>query len=94
MSSGERDKNITALCGMSAAGCFVPPLFVFPLKRMVTSIMHGAPPGSIGAVNDRGSGYLDSALCTVASLAGYIDSALCTVASLAGRVTYTRLSVL
>ena len=47
---------------MSAAGCFVPPLFVFPRKRMVTSIMHGAPPGSIGAVNDRVSGYIDSAL--------------------------------
>ena len=32
VSSGERGKNITALCCMSAAGAFIPPLFVFPRK--------------------------------------------------------------
>ena len=28
--SGERGKNVTALCCMSAAGNFIPPLFIFP----------------------------------------------------------------
>lgn len=55
VSSGERGKNITALCCMSAAGAFIPPLFVFPRKRMVNVLMNGAPAGAIG-----GSGYIDS----------------------------------
>ena len=61
-SSGERGKNITALCCVSAAGSYIPPLFVVPRKRMVMSLMNGAPAGSIGAVNERGSGYIDGAL--------------------------------
>ena len=60
VSSGERGKNITALCSMSAAGAFIPPLFVFPHKRMVNVLMNGAPAGAIGGVNDCGSGYIDS----------------------------------
>ena len=60
VSSGEREKNITALCCMSTAGAFIPPLFVFPRKRMVNVLMNGAPAGAIGGVNDRGSGYIDS----------------------------------
>ena len=62
VSSGERGKNITALCCISAAGAYIPPLFVFPRKRMVPSLMIGAPAGAIGEVNARGSGYIDSSL--------------------------------
>ena len=47
---------------MNAAGMFVPPLFVFPRKRMIESLMNGCPAGSIGAVNVRGSGYIDNTL--------------------------------
>ncbi|KAI0229911.1 hypothetical protein LSAT2_019672 [Lamellibrachia satsuma] len=53
-------EKTTALCCMSAAGAFIPPLFVFPRKRMVNVLMNGAPAGAIGGVNDRGSGYIDS----------------------------------
>ena len=62
VSSGERGKNITALCCISAAGAYIPPLFVFPRKRMVPSLMIGTPAGAIGEVNARGSGYIDSSL--------------------------------
>ena len=61
-SSAERGQNITALCCMSAGGMFVPPLFVFPRKRMVDPLMHGSPVGYIGTVNVRGSGYIDGSL--------------------------------
>ena len=47
---------------MSAAGTFIPPLFVFPRKRMVDSLMNGAPASSVGTVNTRGSGYIDNNL--------------------------------
>ena len=60
VSSGERGKNITALCCISAAGAFIPPLFVFLHKRMPDSLMNGAPAGALGVVNVRGSGYIDS----------------------------------
>ena len=60
VSSSERGKNITALCCMSAAGAFIPPLFVFPRKRMPDALMNGSPAGALGVVNDRGSGYIDS----------------------------------
>ena len=60
--SGERGKNVTALCCMSAAGNFIPPLFIFPRKRMVAALMNGAPAGSISGVNERGSGYIDGNL--------------------------------
>ena len=62
VSSGERGRNVTALCCMSAAGVFVPPLFVFPRKRLTYPLMNGAPAGTIGAVNERGKGYIDTAL--------------------------------
>ena len=38
MSRAERGANT-----MNAAGTYVPPLFVFPRKRMVASLMNGAP---------------------------------------------------
>ena len=62
VSSAERGQNITALRCMGAGGMFVPPLFVFARKRMVGPLMHGSPVGSIGTVNVRGSGYIDSSL--------------------------------
>ena len=40
----------------------MPPLFVLQRKRLVDPLMHGSPVGSIGTVNVRGSGYIDSSL--------------------------------
>ena len=50
VSSAERGANVTALCCMNAAGTYVPPpLFVFPRKSMIASLMNAAPGGSIAA---------------------------------------------
>ncbi|KAL2089428.1 hypothetical protein ACEWY4_014116 [Coilia grayii] len=57
---GKRQVGITAACAMNAAGQFVPPLFIFPRKRMNDRLMFGAPPGSVGGVTD--SRWMDSAL--------------------------------
>ena len=43
VASGERGKNITALC-VSAVGMFIPPLFVFPGKRMLNELMEPPTP--------------------------------------------------
>ncbi|CAK1553308.1 unnamed protein product [Leptosia nina] len=34
ITSWERGKNITLLCAMSAAGGYIPPMFISPRKRM------------------------------------------------------------
>ena len=62
VSSGERGKKHHSTICISTAGAYIPPLFVFPRKRMVPSLMIGAPAGAIGEVNARGFGYIDSRL--------------------------------
>ena len=61
-SSEYQQANITALLCVNASGMFIPPLFMFPGKRMPNKHMNGASAGAIGGVNDRGSVYIDSAL--------------------------------
>jgi hypothetical protein len=34
VTSWERGKNVTVICSMSASGTYIPPLFIFPRKRM------------------------------------------------------------
>ena len=58
ITSGGRGKTVTAICAMSAVGTYLPPLFIFPRKRMVDLLMNGAPPQSIGLTNP--SGWTDS----------------------------------
>ena len=48
MASGERGKLVTVLCAYSAVGTYIPPLFVFPCKRMAQGLMNNAPSGAIG----------------------------------------------
>lgn len=48
ITSGERGKNITTVCCVSAAGQYVPPMFIFPRKNMNPRLMDNAPPGSVG----------------------------------------------
>lgn len=43
MTSAERGRNVTLMFCMSATGQFIPPLFIFPRKRMNDRLMIGAP---------------------------------------------------
>ena len=60
MTSGERGGTVTVVCAMSASGAYVPPLLVFPRKRMTDRLAVGAPSGSVVRVNS--SGLTDSFL--------------------------------
>ena len=60
VTSGERGKNITVVCAMNAAGIYLPPMIIFPRKRMVESLMNGAPPQSVGCASS--SGWIDAEL--------------------------------
>jgi len=48
MTSGERGKLVTVLYANSAAGLYIPPMFLYPRKRMAEGLMANAPSGSIG----------------------------------------------
>ncbi|KAG8237724.1 hypothetical protein J437_LFUL017026 [Ladona fulva] len=52
--SGERGETTTAVICMSAGGTFVPPMLIFPRKRMKAELTDGAPPGTIFACNSSG----------------------------------------
>ncbi|XP_030757703.1 jerky protein homolog-like [Sitophilus oryzae] len=56
--STERGFNVTAVCGISAAGSYVSPFFLFPRQRMNPFFMKGCSPGADGYAN--GSGWMDS----------------------------------
>ena len=58
ITSGERGSNVTVMCAASAGGQYVPPMFIFPRKRMNDALMNGAPPGSVGASSP--SGWMDA----------------------------------
>lgn len=58
--SAERGQTITLVCAMSATGNFVPPVFIFPRKRMQGYLLNNAPEGSIGVVSD--SGFINTDL--------------------------------
>lgn len=48
--SWERGKNITVICAMSAAGNFIPPMFIYPRKRMSPQLQRDGPPCAIYAI--------------------------------------------
>ena len=48
----------TVICAMSAVSSFLPPLFIYPKKRMVDLLVNGASPQSVGLANL--SGWTDS----------------------------------
>ena len=60
MTSGERGSTVTVICAMSAAGVYLPPMMIFPRKRMLDILMNGAPPQSVGYASR--SGWTDSQL--------------------------------
>ena len=54
ISSAERGKTVTAVCCVNSIGCFVPPIFIFPRKRLAPALMNDAPQGAKGFPTDSG----------------------------------------
>ena len=58
ITSGERGNTVTVVCAMNAVGAYLPPMFLYPRKRMVEVLVNGAPPQSLGQANP--SGWMDA----------------------------------
>ena len=54
VTSGERGATVTSICAMSASGLFLPPMLIFPRKRMLDQLMIGAPAQSVGFCSPNG----------------------------------------
>ncbi|XP_054267225.1 jerky protein homolog-like [Macrosteles quadrilineatus] len=52
--SWERGRNITAVCAMSASGQYIPPMFIFPRKRMTPLLERGGPAGALYTCSHNG----------------------------------------
>lgn len=52
--SGERGVLVTTCCTISASGNHIPPVMVFPRKKLNVKMTQGAPPGTLGLVSKSG----------------------------------------
>ena len=59
LTSGERGQLVTVVVCMNVTGTFIPPLFIFPRKRMKAELMDGSPPGSICVCHPSGWMQMD-----------------------------------
>lgn len=50
----ERGKTVTIVCAMSASGGYIPPMFIFPRKRMNAQLQNNGPIGAIYHCSDNG----------------------------------------
>lgn len=57
LTSAEKGRTVTAVCCMSAAGMYVPPMLIFPRMRMKNCLMDHCAPGMIGTCTK--SGWID-----------------------------------
>lgn len=55
ISSGERGLNTTAVCCVSAAGFYVPPMLIYKRGRACEDFKDGAPPGTVFVFNAESS---------------------------------------
>jgi hypothetical protein len=46
-------QNVTGVYAVCASGFYVPPMLVYPRKRMKESFSYGAPPGTVFRCQDR-----------------------------------------
>lgn len=60
IASGEKGRTVTVVAAINAAGGFIPPVMIFPRKRMNDRLLTDAVPGTIGYVS--GNGWIDSSL--------------------------------
>lgn len=52
--SAERGQTITILCAVSAAGSYIPPMLIYPRKRMSPQLEKGGPIGCVYACSNNG----------------------------------------
>jgi hypothetical protein len=50
--SGEKGQTVTIICAVNAAGSYILSMLIFKCKCMVDILLHGSPPGSVGAWTD------------------------------------------
>ena len=60
IASGEKGRTVTVVAAICASGQFLPPVMIFPRKRMNDRLLKDATPGTIGFVS--GNGWIDSPL--------------------------------
>ncbi|KAJ8050750.1 hypothetical protein HOLleu_04063 [Holothuria leucospilota] len=54
MTSHERGKAVTVICATNAVGIYIPPMFIFPRKGIVDTLMNNGPAGAIGHCTESG----------------------------------------
>ena len=54
ITSGERGRNVTFVCCVSATGHYVPPMVIYPCKRLKLELTEGAPAGSVFHCQENG----------------------------------------
>ncbi|XP_074030793.1 tigger transposable element-derived protein 6 isoform X2 [Leptinotarsa decemlineata] len=54
ITSWERGKNITLICAMTSAGGYIPPMFIFPRKRLTPLLEKDGPAGALYKCSDNG----------------------------------------
>ena len=54
ITTAEKGSNVTFMCCMSASGHFLPPMAVFPRKRMNPLLQDGAPAGTLFRCQENG----------------------------------------
>lgn len=47
LTSGERGKNVTAVCAVNATGVYLPPMFIYPRQRHSPALEYDGPRGAI-----------------------------------------------
>ena len=52
ISSAERGKTVTTICCINSSGFYVPPIFIFPRKRLAAALMNDAPQGAKGCTTN------------------------------------------
>lgn len=60
LTSADRGETVTALLCMSASGAYMPPMLIFPRKRMQQEFEMGLPPGGWAEVHSSGWITLDT----------------------------------
>ena len=54
ITSSERGRNVTFVCCVSATGHYVPPMVIYPRKRLKLELTEGAPAGSVFHCQENG----------------------------------------